>query len=89
MERKRRSGPHDALSEGMLFYFIELIMPRTRIAKGLGAVIDLRAFIVIQILLETDLSVRALELINIVFIVRVFHMEFLAAADRAFGLAHR
>jgi hypothetical protein len=63
-------------------------MPRTIIAKGLRAIDHFGAFVFLQILFERDLAVSAFEFVNIVFIVRIFNVEFLAAADGTFGLVH-
>lgn len=48
-----------------LFQFIELVMPRTHIAKGFCAIGNLRAFGRIQLHLKADLAVLAFELIDI------------------------
>jgi hypothetical protein len=73
----------------VLFKLIKLIVPRTGIAKGFRALIDWRAITVRDILFKTDLTVPAFEFIDIIFIIRIFHMEFFAPAYRAFGLGHQ
>jgi hypothetical protein len=87
IERERRAGLQEVICR-CLFDFIELIMPRTRIAKGFRGVAYLRAFLPIQIFFETDLTVPALEFVYIVVVIGVFDMEFFTAADRAFGFGH-
>lgn len=71
-----------------LFQFIELVMPRTRIAEGFRSIGNLRAFSRIHTLIEEDLAVPAFELIDIVFVYRIFYVKLHAAAGRTFRLCH-
>jgi hypothetical protein len=64
-------------------------MPRTRIAVGFCSVTYLWAFIARQRARETDFAIPAFELVDIIFIIRVFDIKFLTAANWAFGIGHR
>jgi Na+/H+ antiporter NhaA len=57
-------------------------MPRTRIAIRFRIVRDLRAFVIIQVVFETDLAIPALEFVDIVFVIGIFDMEFFTITDR-------
>ena len=79
---------HEMHHDRTLFQLIELVMPRTRIAEGFRAIGNLRTFVRIQTLLEADLAVPAFELIDIVFVFRIFYVKLHAAAGRTFRLNH-
>lgn len=86
--RKKVDAEREMQKDQRLFQFIELVMPRTRIAEGFRSIGNLGAFVRIQFLIEADLAVPAFELIDIVSVYRIFYVKLRAAAGRTFRLCH-
>jgi len=58
-------------------------MPGAPVAKGLGRLLNLRAWSVLRIRAETDITAGYAEPVGFKLVIRILDEKFLAATDRA------
>jgi hypothetical protein len=72
----------------LFFQCFQFIVPAASIAICFGFISDIGSAFFVRVRVETNLPVFTAQLINLIFILRVFHIKFFTTANGTCGFSH-